>query len=62
VAALGFGGGSSAFGLGPSPTSMVAIDARFGQISPDKVRGLSLHSRIIYPIRRSRAFYSDNII
>ncbi len=36
VAALGFGGGSSPFELGLSPTSMAAADATFDQISPDK--------------------------
>jgi len=34
--ALGFGGGSSPFRLGLSPTSMAATDATFDQISPDK--------------------------
>jgi hypothetical protein len=34
--ALGFGGGSSPFRLGLSPTSMAVPDAPFGQISPDK--------------------------
>ena len=49
-AVLGFGGQSSPFDLGLSPTSMTATDALLGQISPDKVRELSLHNRAIYPI------------
>jgi hypothetical protein len=35
---------------------MAATDATFDQISPDKVRELSLHNRGIYPIRRTLGF------
>jgi hypothetical protein len=49
---VGFGGFSISFETALSPTSIAFLTAT-GQTSPDKMRELSLHNRVIYRVPRT---------